>query len=298
VIESFLDAWPLFQNAFLAGFGIALVLALLGIVVVARDQIFVGVAMSQASMLGIAVSMWFGSWLAASHGHVHSEVGSDSASGLWAIAFSVGCALAAAAAESRGGETHEAITGWVFLAAGSLSILLLAHSPHGVEEIHRLAASSLIGAEGRDVVVFGVLAMLAIAAAGFFRPQVMLYAMDPSMAASVGLPVKMIGVLFAVVIGVGVGLSIRVSGMLYTFGCLVLPAMAAKCLCREVRQMFWVAPVIGVASAMVGFVVANDKDYPPAQMTVAILALVVVAAWTVRWVRGKAARSTVPRNAG
>jgi ABC-type Mn2+/Zn2+ transport system permease subunit len=288
VIQSFLDAWPLFHNAFLAGFGIAFVLALLGIVVVARDQIFVGVAMSQASMLGIAVAMWGGGFLADT---AVAWLGAEEASALWAVAFSVGCALAAARAEARGGETHEAITGWVFLAAGSISILILAHSPHGVEEIHRLVASSLIGAEQRDVIVFGVLAAVLTIVTARLRPQVMLYAMDPTMAVSVGMPVRTVSLLYSLALGVGVGLSIRVSGMLYTFGCLVLPAMAAKSLCREVRQMFWVAPAIGVWSAVVAFVVANHEDYPPAQMTVAVQSAAVVACWSIRWVRNVLARA-------
>jgi ABC-type Mn2+/Zn2+ transport system permease subunit len=231
--------------------------------------------------------MWTGSAFA---GTALAWIGATESSGLWAILFSVGCALASARAESRGGETHEAITGWVFLAAGSISILMLAHSPHGVEEIQRLVASSLIGAERRDVVVFGVLGALAIAAAAFLRPQVMLYAMDPSMASSVGLPVRLMSLTFAVALGVAVGLSIRVAGMLYTFGCLVLPAMAAKSLCREVGQMFWVAPLVGLLSAVGAFVVANHRDFPPAQMTVAMLSVVVVAAWAVRWTRNRLRR--------
>jgi zinc transport system permease protein len=61
--------------------------------------------------------------------------------------------------------------------------------------------------------------------------------------------------------------------MLYTFGCLVLPALVAKNVCREVRPMFVVAPVIAVGVATVGFVLANHYDDPPAQMTVALLCL-------------------------
>jgi ABC-type Mn2+/Zn2+ transport system permease subunit len=79
--------------------------------------------------------------------------------------------------------------------------------------------------------------------------------------------------------------------MLYTFGCLVLPAMAAKALCREVAQMFWVAPVAGVLSSVAAFVIANEYDYPPGQMTVAILSAVVVLAWIVRRARTLAARA-------
>jgi zinc transport system permease protein len=82
-----------------------------------------------------------------------------------------------------------------------------------------------------------------------------------------------------------VGLSIRSAGMLYTFGCLVLPALVAKNLCREVRPMFVVAPVVAVCAGAVGFMLANHYDDPPAQMTVALLCLLLTAAWLVRRLR-------------
>jgi ABC-type Mn2+/Zn2+ transport system permease subunit len=238
--------------------------------------------MSQASMLGIALNLWAGPLLSAT---AWAGLFTEEASALWAVAFSIGCALLSARAAARGGETYEAITGWVFLMAGSFSILILAHSPHGTEEIHRLVASTLIGAQERDVWLFAVLTALILAAAALLRPQIMLYAMDAPMAAAVGLPVRFMNFVFAVVLGIAVGLAIRTSGMLYTFGCLVLPAMAAKALCREVAQMFWVAPVVGLASAVAAFVVANEYDYPPGQMTVAVLSAVVVVAWCVRKVQ-------------
>ena len=83
-------------------------------------------------------------------------------------------------------------------------------------------------------------------------------------------------------LGLAVGLSMRVSGMLYTFGCLVLPALVAKNICREVRPMFVVAPLVAVCTATVGFVLAHHYDDPPAQMTVALLCLVLAIAWMVR----------------
>jgi ABC-type Mn2+/Zn2+ transport system permease subunit len=67
--------------------------------------------------------------------------------------------------------------------------------------------------------------------------------------------------------------------MLYTFGCLVLPALIAKNVCREVRPMFLVAPVVAVATGAVGFMLANHYDFPPAQMTVALLSFLLMVAW-------------------
>jgi ABC-type Mn2+/Zn2+ transport system permease subunit len=74
----------------------------------------------------------------------------------------------------------------------------------------------------------------------------------------------------------------RVSGLLYTFGSLVLPALVAKNLCREVATVFLVAPGVAVGTSALGFVLANYYDYPPAQMTVALLSLWLIVAWGVR----------------
>ncbi|MGH7822801.1 MAG: metal ABC transporter permease, partial [Candidatus Binatia bacterium] len=135
MIEGFLASWPLFHNTYLAGWLIAMLLSLVGVVVVARDQIFIGAAVSQASTLGIALAMWVGASVAG--GGEEPEL----VLSLMAVGFSVIAALLTARGGAAGRESHEAITGWVFLVSGSLSILIVSHSPHGLEEIHRLQAS-------------------------------------------------------------------------------------------------------------------------------------------------------------
>ena len=52
MIQEFVASWPLFHNTYLVGWLIALLLALVGVLVVARDQIFIGAAVSQASTWG------------------------------------------------------------------------------------------------------------------------------------------------------------------------------------------------------------------------------------------------------
>jgi ABC-type Mn2+/Zn2+ transport system permease subunit len=102
------------------------------------------------------------------------------------------------------------------------------------------------------------------------------------MAAAVGLNLKLWGLVTSAWLGLAVGLAIRTSGMLYTFGCLVLPALAAKSLCREVRAMFVVAPLVSLGAGVLGFILANHYDFPPAQMTVALLCLILCIAWILR----------------
>lgn len=277
MIEGFLASWPLFGDTYLAGWTVAVLLSLVGVQVVARDQIFLGAAVSQASTLGTSIAIWLQGVTV-----IHAFQ-TDALTFLFAIAGSLVTALVSAREPRPGAESAEAVTGWIFLAGSALPVLLLAHSPHGLEEVHRILFSSILGASRQDVWIFGALLVLSVAGVAALRDRIVLYAMDPEMAGAVGMPLARWRVGLASWLGVAVGLSIHSAGMIYTFGCLVLPALAARKLCREVRRMFWVAPAIGLATAGVAFVVAHDLDLPPAQLAVALQCAAVAGAWL--WAR-------------
>lgn len=279
MIQSFLDSWALFHNTYLAGWLSGILLAMAGVLVLAREQIFLSAAVAQASTLGIALGMWAGGqgslarldWL-------HSDAF------LSAMAVGLAVATAVTATATNGGNRlgAEAITGWIFLAAASSSTLLLAHSPHGTEEIHRLLSSSLIGASAADVWLFGGLAGATALTLIRHHRAILLMAMDPPMAAAIGLRLRPWNIFTAAWLGLVIGLALRSTGMLYTFGCLVLPALVAGLVCRELRAMFVIAPLAACFAAGLGFVIANEYDYPPAQMTVALLCAGVIVVGLMR----------------
>jgi ABC-type Mn2+/Zn2+ transport system permease subunit len=282
MIQSFLSSWALFYQSYLTGWLICLLLSIIGVLVVARDQIFIGAAVSQASTLGIALTMWAALVFPLEQ---FSWFQSDVFFSAMAVIFSI----LAASITGRGGETgkesHEAITGWVFLISASLSILIVSHSPHGLEEIHRLLSSSIIGATTSDIWSFSLITFMTVFLIFLFYRKILLFTLDPSMASAIGMKMKIWSLATSAWLGLAVGLSIRASGMLYTFGCLVLPALVAKNLCRQVRYMFLVAPIVAIGTGAIGFLLANQYDYPPGQMTVALFCLGLTIAWIFRRVR-------------
>ena len=281
MIESFAASWTLFQNTYLAGWAIAYVLALVGVWVVARDQIFLGVAVAQASTLGVAAALWLGGL---GVGAALESLGGDAVTAALAVAASVTTALATVLRREGGSESAEAVTGWVFLVAASVPTLLLAQDPHGLEEVHQLLFSTLLGATRVDLALFAALALATTLLALRHHEALRLLAIDPEIAPAVGLRSRAWHAALAVWLGLAVGLSIRVSGTLYTFGCLVLPALVAKHLVRDVRALMLTAPAVAVGAAVAGFVAANHWDTPPAHATVAILCAALAAAWArARW---------------
>lgn len=278
MIESFVDSWEIFCFSHLTGWVTAVLLALVGVYVVARDQIFVGAAVSQASTLGIAVALALAGW-----GVVPEHVAPwDTLPAILAVVFSVLAALFSGREGGLGGESHEAVSGWVFLATASLSVLLMAHSPHGLEEIHKLLFSSIIVVRELDFWIVTGLTVGTIALLILYGRPLLLFTMDPAMAAAVGMCTGRWSVLASAWLGLTLGITLKLSGLLYSFGCLVLPALIARHLVREMRSMYLVSPLVALLTAVAGFVIANHQDYPPGQLTVALFAALLGILWTFR----------------
>ena len=280
-MNDFLASWSLFWPSYLAGWVSAALLALIGVWVVARREVFLGAAVSQASTLGIAVALSLGAWSEASWAE------SEGVAAALAIAAAVATALVSARGGDHGRESAEGIVAWIFLLSASLPTLLLARSPHGLEEIHRLSFSTLLGAQPADLALLAGLLLASAVAAARLRDALLLTALDPDTAGALGVPRRRLVVGAAIWLGICVGFAMRVSGMLYAFGCLVLPALVARRLARESRPLFWLAPAVALAAALPGFVIAHVVDVPPAQMTVTLLCAALGLAWLARRLRAR-----------
>lgn len=282
MIAAFVESWTLFGHAYLAGWLIGVLLALLGVLVVARDQIFIGAAVSQASLFGIAAGIWTGSRLGTGP---ESWWKSDLFHSLMGGLFAVLAALATSDRSRDGRETPEAVTGWVFLASASGAILLMSYDRLGMDEVNRLLSSTIIGARAQDVWIFLGLTLLTVTVLSVRYRTVVLLALDPDVARAAGVRVGLWNALLSTWLGLVIGFAIHVSGVVYAFASLVLPALVAKNVGHTARSLFVLAPCVSLASGVAAFVLANEYDYPPGQMAAACLAGLLAGAWLLRIVR-------------
>jgi ABC-type Mn2+/Zn2+ transport system permease subunit len=278
MVQDFIDSWPLFHDSYLVGWLSLLLLAMVGVTVVARDQIFIGAAVSQASTLGLAIALSIADLPAFQDAE---WLRSEFTFAVAAVAFSVLAALITSGSGLRP-NTSEAVTGWVFLFSSSLSVLVVSHSPHGMEEVHRLISSGIYGATEGEVWLFAALAVAVGAFLVVGRRRALLVLTDEETARAVGIRVGAWRIGLACLLGLVVGLSLRSVGALYTFGCLVLPPLAARNLCRRLFPMLVVGPLLGLGVGIVAFVLANAYNQPPGQATVALLSVTAAACYGIR----------------
>jgi len=236
---------------------------------VCRDEVFLAAAVAQASVLGVAVALTLG-W---------------EAPAIPAVTCSVLAAVLAGGRGRRGGGSRDELIAWTFLIAASLAVLVLSHAPVGLKSVQSVLTSTLLGASRAEVTAFAVLAAVVALAVGFAARRLTLLIIDPVMAAAVGLSVGAWSLALSGMLGLVTGLAIRSTGLIFTFGCLVLPGLAARNLCREVQPMLLVAPALAVLGVLIGLVGAHRFDFPPGQLVVVVLGLMVAASWLLRDLR-------------
>jgi ABC-type Mn2+/Zn2+ transport system permease subunit len=265
VTGALIDSCALSHESQLAGLAIAGLLSLTGVHIVTRERIFVGAALAQSSMLGITVGIRLeaASWLAwLAPQSLHTAL---------AVVFAVAASLLISGSTRMHRATEEATTAWIFLAGTSFSFLLVAHGTLGLAQVHRILASTVLGATALNCAILGAACLFAATFAARRHDDLFLLASDPDMACAVGMQVSRWQNGLAIWLGAAVAVSVQVSGVAYTFGCLVLPALTARSLCTEMKQVLALAPAIGVATSLFGFMLANHFDLPSAQTVVALL---------------------------
>ena len=269
MLAEFIDSWSLFGDAYLCGLLLGTMLSLAGVVVIARDQIFICLTVSQGSALGIAAGIWLGV-LFPSATFFHFE-GFHALSGA-VVATAV--AFLTATVGRRGSQlSPEAVTGYLYLLCASATMILLSQSPIGLEEIHRLLTSTILGATRQEVKLVALLLAVVVGLGFWGFDKVRIVMLDPDFATGCGVHTKRWQVALTGGLGVLLAVSNNLAGMLFAFGALLLPALGSRYFCREVWQMFIAAPLLFTLSALPAYVLANHFDCPPGQMVVVVLAI-------------------------
>ncbi len=282
MLNEFFQTWPLFWQSYMAGWLVAALLSLFGIVVIARGQVFVGVAAAQASALGIAVEIWLVGLIADNH---LSQL--PALLSLSAVVFAVIAFFLLTPGYRTGHKGAEGATAVLFLFGASSSTLLLSRDPHGTELIDGLATSSIFGATVFDL--YTLTCVLVVSSTLFFRFRrtLLLFIVDPTIASTAGIRRRRADLGIALLMGSGLGMSVHATGLVYSFGCLILPALTATTVCRELRQILIFSPVIGLLGSTIGFILANHFDFPPGQLAVLVYCVMLGAAKVLSFARNK-----------
>ena len=256
----------LFRNAILGGLGVALLCSVLGIYLVLRRLVLIGVALPQASAAGIAAIFWL-------TGHVHAQ---DQSGHLVELAGSLGATFAALGFLLIGRHRAKVPAEWgvgaLFSITSAATILFVAVNPTGDLEMSNLLRGELLAIKARDLWVIGSAMALVFGLFLLFRREILLTSFDPEFARTIGgNPLRYDALLYAL-LGGSIALGVMNVGPLVVFGFLVLPALAALRIAPGIASAFAIAAAIAAASFLGGFAIAYHADLPVGPVGVAVAA--------------------------
>ncbi len=282
MVQEFFDVFPFLRNAMIAGMLAGLVAPLIGAHFLLRRIVFLGIAIPQLASAGIACALlvqglgWFGLTAGMEAGPVVPMAG--------ALLFTIGGIVVLGALVNRRPEFADIQVGFVFAAAGALSILLLAPNPVGEAHMLNLLKGESIATSNRDAAGAVLFGMLIVGGFALFQRDFLLLSLDRDFAVTLRKPAARHDLLFYVLAGCGVSLCVLTVGPVTTFGHLVLAPMLALLVTRGMKLFFLAASLAGVTAAGVGLVAGYFLDLPVGPTTVVLLAAAYVIVWTIKTV--------------
>jgi len=268
----------LLRNALYGGLIIGIVAPLVGIYLLARRMVFLGVALPQISTAGVAAAFV---WHTYFHGHQSRDVSDFMLALVGSTILTFAVILGLAFLERRGRGLGEGRIGMLYAIAGAVTILLLASDRVTEIGVLGLLKGEIIAIPDIELLILflgygAILILLTV-----FHKELVLVTVDREMAISLGKHVLVWDMLLFGIIGVAISLGVLVVGPLVMFGFLIVPPMIAGRLAIGMRNVSIVAALVGAGIALAGFAAAYRLDLPtgPTDVALAGVVLAVVMTW-------------------
>ncbi len=241
------------RHALVAGILAALACGFVGVFVVLKRIVFVGVALAEMSSAGIALALLAG----------FSPL-------IGALAFTLVGVLLFAARLSPRRVPNESSIGVIYAIAGAVAILLIAKAPGGETHMLKLLQGDVLTVDvGETEQMAGIYVLLGALYAVFFK-EFTLVSFDRDQASTLGYRAALWDTLLFASIGGVIAFSIRAVGVLLTSTLLVMPAVTALLNCRRLRSSLMLAPALAVVAVALGLHFSFVFDVPASAMTAAV----------------------------
>ena len=240
-------------NAMRAGTIVAIVCGAIGYFMVLRRQSFVGHTLAMIGFPGAAGAVWLG---------ISTTVGyfGFCIAGALVIAALPRGGTAASAAGGSGDES--AVVGTVqgfALACGFLFVSLYKGFLSGV---NNLLFGTIIGVGDGQVIALLVAGVGCLVVLALIARPLLFASVDPDVARARGVPVRPVGAVFLVLLGVAAAGASQITGSLLIFALLVAPAAAASRLTARPGVGVTLSILIAVVVTWLGETIAFFSPYP------------------------------------
>lgn len=255
--------------------------AYLGIHVIAREVVFVDIALAQIAALGATAAFVFGWELDTWESYV------------FGLGFTLLGAVVLALTRTRKRHvSQEAVIGVVYAVSSAAAVLVADRSPHGAEHLRGMLVGSILSVGLPELLkVAGLYALIGILHWLCRRPF-LLISTDPPEAFRRGVRVRWWDFLFYASFGVVVTSSVRIAGVLLVFSYLIVPALAGILVGGGLRTRLLVGWVFGTAVSVLAMLASAVLDLPTGATVVCAFGVCLLALGAINGLRSRPATTS------
>lgn len=258
------------RNVALGGMLLGIVAGVLGAFAVLRRQALLGDTLSHAALPGICIAFM----LTGSRAPLILLIGAGIAGWIGTLIF-----LRTIKATKLSEDTMLGVVLSVFFGVGILLLTFIQQQNNanqaGLDKYLFGQAASLIG---RDVRMFAVLGVGALAAVYLFYKEFKLLSFDPEFAASLGLPVRRLDIMLTSLLVVAVMIGLQTVGVVLMAAMIIGPGTAARQWTDRLRTMLVLSGVFGGLAGVTGAVISVQASrLPTGPMIILSLTVIVFA---------------------
>jgi len=254
--------------------------AYLGFHVIAREVVFVDIALAQIAAVGATAAFLFGYELDTRESYI------------FGLGFTIFGAFVLALTRTRERRvSQEAVIGVVYAVSSAGAVLLADRSPHGAEHLRGMLVGSILSVTGHEVMKVGVLYALVGLFHWLCRRPFFLISTDPAAAYRAGWRVRVWDFLFYASFGVVVTSSVRIAGVLLVFSYLIVPALAGILLGGGIATRLFVGWGFGTGVSVLAMVASAVLDLPTGATVVCAFGVTLLALGLFLRLRGPSVRT-------
>jgi zinc/manganese transport system permease protein len=225
--------------------------AYLGVHVLAREVVFVDIAMAQIAALGATTAFLLGYDTETWQSYTYALA-----------ATIVGAVVLALSRSRRRHVSQEAVIGVVYAVSSAAAVLVADRAAHGAEQVRGMLVGNLLAVGPLEVAkVAGLYALVGLLH-WLCRGPFFLISTDPDTAYAQGVRVRLWDFVFYASFGVVVASSVRVAGVLLVFSYLIVPALAGVTLGGSVLARLLIGWAFGTLVSVLGMVASAALDLP------------------------------------
>jgi zinc/manganese transport system permease protein len=267
----------LLQNSILAGALLGVVGGLIGVFVMSRDLAFAVHGISELSFAGAAAGLLLGI------GVVEGSI--------------VGSIVAAALIGLLGARARDrnSITAVLMPFGLGLGILCLALYPGRTSNKFGLLTGQIVAVDDPKLTSLALISLIVVVGLFVVWRPLTFASVDADVAAARGVPVRALSLVFMLLLGLAVAVSVQVVGALLVLSVLVTPAAAALRISRSPIVVPVLSTVFAVVSLVGGILLALGSSVPisPYVTTISFLIYVVCRVASSRQARRASSRRRI-----